>query len=220
MNTKTSILTALVALASGTGAMAQVYSQNVVGYVNLTMAPGYNLVANQLNASSSNNVNEVIKNVPVESLVLTFANNNYSPAIFDGASWIHPETGDPSTTTLSPGKGFFFFNPGASPLTVTLVGEVQQGASAVPLVPGYNLVSAVVPHQVALTAANNFPQTVEALYLTFANNAYTTYINDGAGWIDPETGDPRSANPAVGQGFFYFNPGNTNQTWARTFNVN
>ena len=48
MRTKALLLTAALGLASVATSMAQaVYSVNVVGYINLTMKPGFNLVANQ-----------------------------------------------------------------------------------------------------------------------------------------------------------------------------
>ena len=60
MRTKTILLTAAV-LAAGLGAsVAQsVFSVNAVGYVNVTIRPGYNLIANPLN-NGGNTVSEVL----------------------------------------------------------------------------------------------------------------------------------------------------------------
>src|SRR5437763_15367210 len=54
MRTKTLLLTAAV-LAAGLGAsVAQtVFSVNAVGYVNVTIKPGYNLICNPLNGSNN-----------------------------------------------------------------------------------------------------------------------------------------------------------------------
>jgi hypothetical protein len=225
MRTKTLLLTAALGIASAASSMAQaVYSVNIVGYVNLTLRPGFNLVANQLVASPNNQLDTVLPAAALESQVLKFANNNYSSDISDGTSWLDAGTGNPSTTTVSPGEGFFFFNPGNAAVTSTLVGEVRTGNGlTVPLPPGFSLDSSIVPQDISLTAANGFPQVLEMQYLTFnatTQNYNTALINDGTGWLDSLTGDPANATPTVGQGFFIFNPGNTTLSWTRNFNPN
>lgn len=225
MRTKALLLTAALGLAGAATSMAQaVYSVNVVGYINLTMKPGFNLVANQLKASPNNKLDSVFPAAPLESQVLKFVNGNYTADISDGSTWIDNATGNPSATTVSPGEGIFFFNPGTIDSTVTLVGEVTTGSNlTVPLVPGFNLVSSIVPQEIELTPANGFANILEVQYLSFnpsTQNYNPTLINDGTGWLNNETGDPVSApKPAVGQGFFIFNPGAA-FSWTRSFNPN
>jgi hypothetical protein len=224
MRTKTLLLTAALGIASAATSMAQaVYSVNAVGYINLTLKPGFNLVANQLNATGNNRLDTVLPAAPLETQVLKFANNNYTSDISDGASWLDAGTGNPSTTAVNPGDGFFYFNPGASDVTATLVGEVPQGDVGFSMGPGFSLVSSKVPQDISLTAANGFPQVLEAQYLTFnamTQNYNTALINDGSAWLDSSTGDPADARPTVGQGFFIFNPGTTPMVWTRSFSVN
>jgi hypothetical protein len=203
--------------------MAQVYSVNSVGYINLTLAPGFTLAANQLNATGNNRLDTVLPAAPLETQVLKFANNNYTSDISDGSAWLDNATGNPSTTTINPGDGFFYFNPGGSPVTATLVGEVPQGDVGFTMGPGFSLVSSKVPQDISLTAANGFPQVLEAQYLTFnsaTQNYNTALINDGTQWLNNDTGDPADARPTVGQGFFIFNPGGTPMVWTRSFSVN
>lgn len=221
MRTKALLGLAALAVSVATVSAQNVYSLNVVGYYNLTMKPGFNLVANQLN-TSNNTLNAVLPAAPIESQVLTYANNAYTIDISDGTAWVDANTGDPSTTSVAPGKGFFYFNPATADATVTFVGEVTQGTGlTVTNKPGFNLVSSIVPQAIPLTAANGFPQVLEMQYLTFANppGAYNILINDGTAWVDANTGDPASAAPAVGQGFFIFNPGTTDVLWTRDFTV-
>lgn len=225
MRTKTLLLTAALGVASVATSMAQaVYSVNVVGYVSQALRPGFNLIANQLNASPNNNLNTVLAGVPLESQVLKFANNNYGSDIYDGAAWLDATTGNPSTTVVNPGQGFFFFNPGAANLPVTLVGEVVTGNGLnVGLPAGFSLISSIVPQDISLSSANGFPQILEAQYLTFnaaTQNYDTALINDGTGWLDSVTGNPADARPVVGQGFFFFNPNATAANWTRNFNPN
>ena len=226
MRTKALLLTAVLGIASAATSMAQaVYSVNVVGYINLTMKPGFNMVANQLNASPNNKLDSVIPAAPSDSQVLKFANNNYSSDVSDGTSWLDNATGNPSTTTVSPGEGFFFFNAGTSDVTATLVGEVRTGNGlTVTMGAGFNLVSSIVPQQIALTAANGFPLVSDLQYLTFnaATQGYNdALVTDGATWFNNVTGaDAPAPTPDVGQGFFVFNPGTTPLTWSRNFNPN
>ena len=220
---KKNLLTAALGVIGAASSMAQVYSVNAVGYINLTMCPGFNLAANQLNATGNNRLDTVLPAAPLETQVLKFSNNNYGADISDGSAWLDAGTGNPSTTTVSPGEGFFYFNPGATPVTATLVGEVPQGDVGFSMGPGFSLVSSKVPQDISLTAANGFPQVLEAQYLTFdcaTQNYNTALINDGTGWLDSSTGGLADARPMVGQGFFIFNPGGTPMVWVRTFSVN
>ena len=223
MRTKTLLLTAALSVAGMASSMAQVYSVNAVGYINVTMRPGFNMVANQLNRTPNNSLNNVISGVPVESQVLKFENNNYSAELYDGSAWIKND-GSPGTLSASPGQGFFFFNPEGGNVTVTLVGEVPQGTGlTVPLPPGFALVSSIVPQAVPLTPANGFPNILEAQFLYFnaATQNYDAPIyNDGTGWILGDGTPVAAPAPAVGTGFFFFNPNATTANWTRNFSVN
>ncbi|HKX60959.1 MAG TPA: hypothetical protein VJS65_03930 [Verrucomicrobiae bacterium] len=100
----TLFLIAALSVAGATTSTAQVYSVNTVGYIKLTMVPGFNLVGNQLNRTSENSLNNVIPRAPIESQVLKFSNNNYQLELFDGTRWIKPD-GSPSTFSTNPGEG-------------------------------------------------------------------------------------------------------------------
>jgi hypothetical protein len=194
-----------------------------VGYINLTLNPGFNLVANQLVASPNNKLDTVLPGVPAESQVQKFIGTGFNVDIYDGAAWLDNATGNPSATTVSPGEGFMFFNPGGAPITSTLVGEVRTGNGlTVPVVPGFNFLSSIVPQEISLTAANGFAQVSEMQYQTLKadGSGFDILINDGAGWLDNSTGNPADARPRVGQGFVIFNPDAVNHNWVRDFNPN
>jgi len=228
MRTKALLLTAALGFAGAASSMAQaVYSVNVVGYINLTMKPGFNLVANQLNATPNNGLSSVLGVVPDETQVLKFVGNNYTSDSYfaELGGWITPE-GNPSTSTISPGEGFFYFNPNpATDYSVTLVGEVRTGNVSATYAPGFNLVSSIVPQQISLTPANGFTPVDELQYLTFNSatqqyNDALSYFTELGGWITPE-GSPSIPTPAVGQGFFLFNPSASSSfVWPRTFSPN
>jgi len=219
MRTKALLLTAALGLAGAASSMAQaVYSVNVVGYINLTMKPGFNLVANQLKASPNNKLDTVLPAAAIESQVLKFSNNNYSSDISDGANWLDANSGNPSATVLAPGKGFFFSNPGATK-GLTFVGEVPQGAVNLTLPAGIACLGTTTPQALELSAANGFPQLLEAQVQYFDNvaNDYVSYINDGTQWLDANSGNPVTVTPAVGQGWFWQNA--TANAWNRNFTV-
>ena len=222
MRTKALLLTAALGLASAATSMAQVYSVNVVGYINLTLRPGFTLVANQLNASPNNQVNTVFPSVPADSQIQKFANNNYTTFFNDGSGWIDFD-GNPTTVTVSPGEGFFFFNPGGAPLTQTLVGEVVTGNGlTVPIPPGFSLISSIVPQDISLTPANGFSPVADMQlqkYTGVPPDFYQFFFHDGSQWIDFD-GNPADARLLVGEGGFVFNPTGSNRNWVHDFNPN
>jgi hypothetical protein len=223
MRTKTLLLTAVLGIASAAASMAQaVYSVNVVGYVNLTMRPGFTLVANQLKGSPNNQLGTVLPGVPADSQVQKFAANNYTSYFYDGSGWIDFD-GNPTTVTVNPGEGFFFFNPNPGPLTVTTVGEVTTGNGlTVPIPPGFSLISSIVPQDISLTAANGFTLVADMQlqkYTGVGPDFYQFFFYDGTGWIDFD-GNPADARLLVGEGGFIFNPDAVNHNWVRNFNPN
>ena len=150
---RTKVLLGLAALAVGLStSMAQnVYSLNVVGYVNVSVGAGYTLFANQL-INGTNGINQVLANPAESALVLKFKNNDYVTDIAVSGAWYDNTTGNPSTTQLQQGEGWFYFNPGAA-WTVTLVGEVPQGAGlTVPLPANYTLAGTYTPEALSLVA--------------------------------------------------------------------
>jgi hypothetical protein len=189
------------------------------------MRPGFNLVANQLKAGNNSLINVFPSgSVAPDSHVLTFANNNYRDDIWDGSEWLDNAQGTPSTTTVEPGKGFFFLNSEANNATVTLVGEVMTGNSlTVNLPTGFSLVSSIVPQQIALTPANGFNAIPDMQYLTF-NSTVQNYddalLFDGTDWVNNASGVVVPApTPSVGTGFFILNP-EAATSWVRSFNPN
>jgi hypothetical protein len=227
MRTKTLLLTAALGAASIATSMAQaVYSVNIVGYINLTMKPGFNLIANQLNnGSPANRITTLFTDPPEESQVLEFAGGNYHSDIYirDLGGWVDAIEGTASTTAVDPGEGIFFFNAALSDHPVTLVGEVILGATTVTLNPGFTLFSSKVPMNIDVTPANGLIAGEEDQFLTF--NALTQNYNTGlinladlGGWVDQVSGTPTAPSLVVGQGAFYFNASvGTPRAWSRTF---
>jgi len=202
MNTKSLLLAAVVAAVGAVSGSAQVTSQNIVGYVRLSLNKGYNLIGNQLN-NGNNQVNTVL-NVPEGTTVYKFTGGKYSANSFVDGNW------DVPTMTLAPGEGFFINVPSAT--TITLIGEVSlSNSKALPA--GYNLLSVPVPLAGGLVdAAAGGLSAVEG---------DVVYQWNGAGFAGKEFVDgawaPSAPTVKVGEGFFLKGAA---RTYTRNFSVN
>lgn len=153
---------------------AQVWSVNAVGYVNLSLEPGLNLIANPLNSwSASSNSAPVLNHLntlmPLPdsadgTVIFRFdpVTQRYRDAVtfFAGFGW-YPASGDTNDPVmiLPPGEGFFIQPAGPTPLDVTLVGEVLQGHLVNPIPPNDSLKASLVPQTGLLASQLAFPST-------------------------------------------------------------
>ena len=243
MRTKTLLLSA-AALAAGvaTSMAANVYSVNVVGYINVVTSPGYNMIANQLDVDGVDAIPAVLSFAADPNSLNNCLTYNYDKAhatydvdYFDNTGfsgptgWYDNNTGNTSTNVVPPGKGFFFYNAQTTNITLTLVGSVIQGTNVVAITSGYNLISTLAPVQQALLpATNGFPANDTSLYLAFTNTtghgnyAVADYYDDTGfsgptGWYNNNTGNAETPTPAVGQGYFIYTA--TSSPWTYTFTV-
>ena len=114
MRTKTLVLAAVLSAAGIATSLAQaVYSVNIVGYINLTLKPGLNLITAQLKGTNQN-VNTILATtspvLPDNSFLFTWnaAGQKFDNALLSaGGVWYDQTTGTPATTTVSPGQAFF-----------------------------------------------------------------------------------------------------------------
>jgi len=190
MRTKT-LLIAAAALAVGTVAsMAQTtYSQNVVGYVNLTVpAKGYALVANQLQngsdaAKTNNSINAIFSGLTSDgngannTLLYLWNGAGYNTYQYftavDADSWFGANSGNGFYDTLgtlvsgslNQGGGSFLYNPTTTVVTNTFTGTVVQGTNLMTIKNGFNMLSFVAPVAGGIASTNsfaNFPGTSDA----------------------------------------------------------
>lgn len=256
MRTKTTILSA-VALAAGLlSASAQVYSANVVGYYNVAVnAGGYKLIANQL-TNSANNLNVVLgagaksdPNGVVNTVIYLWGGSGYNIyQYFTGADadtyflgvgsvngW-YDATGTLAVGTLKQGTGHFLYNPSASSITNTFVGQVVQGSFARTIKTGFDTYSIVPPVSTNVDSFVGFPGTSDVngvnndqiyiynggfniyQYFTGADaDNYFLGVGSVNGWYDA-VGTLQSSKQLVGQGFF-LNHLTAPVTWNSTFTV-
>ncbi|MEI2722206.1 MAG: hypothetical protein V9H26_01310 [Verrucomicrobiota bacterium] len=220
MRTKTTLAAAAILAAGLVSSMAQanVYSLNVVGYVNVTVEGGgaYNLLANPLNNTAGNDLNTLFSGPQANtSQVLTWDTDLFD---FSAVQPSYAAGAWSANVPLPVGKGFFYVNQGTT-FTQTFVGEVVQG-SFTNVVTGsgaYNLIGASVPEGGNFTAAitglspANTDQVLKWDVNTF--DFATVQPSYAAGAWSPAT---LTINPA--EGFFYVRQGPT-VNWVRNFTV-
>jgi len=211
MKTKALLLTVALGAASAATSMAQVYSQNAVGYINVPILSGFNLISAQL-ATTDRSIGALIPTAPDATTAFI-----YTPGVgfsiqtyIDGAGW------DPNPATQIPmGGGLWIQAPSA--FTITFVGEVPQGTLTTPVASGFSIVSSQVPQSGGLTSALGFPgKDADTCFKYTAGPGggfdITTYI-DGLGW------DPHEPVLGVGDAVWIQSSG-AHANWTRVFSVN
>jgi hypothetical protein len=76
MRTKLLLSAAVLGVAGVIAASAQVYSVNVVGYINVAVPPGFSMIANQLD-SGNNTVGSLMPSVPELTVLYKFVPVNW-----------------------------------------------------------------------------------------------------------------------------------------------
>lgn len=205
MRTKTLLLTAALSVATVATSMADVFSVNVVGYVNVTLTNGFTLVANPL-TGATNTVAALFPNPPDQLTIYKFTGGGYAINAFEFGAWANP------TQTFLPGEGFFVNNPGAT-YTNTFVGEVSQGNLTNPVPSGFSLTASQVPQTGLIqTDLKYVPSEGDTVYQFKQGAGYSIKSFEFGAW----SSEP---NIAVGEGFFLFN-NSAPKSWSRTFSVN
>jgi len=224
MRTK-ALLCAAALLAAGVAtsmAQSNVYSLNVVGYVNVVLKPGLSLIANPLDAGN-NSVSNIFRNVD-------YTQDTYAILTWDGSAFQGNQLdqfdgtwGNP-TQVLAPGTGFFWKNPTANPITNTFVGNVLQGTLTVPVPPGLNLVASKVPQDGFTQDLGLNPTPGHNTILLWDGHAFqgSDYDEFDSTWgpatgftVDPVKG-PYITNA---NGFFVKGDSQTTATFTRNFTV-
>jgi len=237
MRIKTVLLSGVVAALSSASVMAQVYSLNAVGYINVTLTPGFSILANQLNTTNNNlspllDAQIIAEQNPVTGLgglnsciLYKYESGNFvilSPDAFNTPPWDQTYA---TNTTLNPGEAVFVNNESGSNVVVTFVGVVLEGsltntalANAGQGGIGLNLISSIVPQAGRVDADLGLPEVDGDIVYVFnpstnAHPGYQTYTGDefnSPPW-DAPGGQPGNPTVGVGQGFFYhaFETGST-----------
>jgi hypothetical protein len=216
MRTKALILSAMIGVAGIVSSQAQnVYSVNVVGYINLTLTGEFSLIANQLDNGAGNYVTNVLDALPNQSVVYKFNGSTYDTLthiVLPTSSFWTPAGN--TAMTLAPGEGVFVKKPAAVPeINLTFVGEVMQGSLTNPVVANFEIYSAMVPQEGGIQTVHEYvPSNFDVVY-KFNGVSYdqSTWLTALSRWNPP--GEPQLG---VGEAFFMKA---TAQDWVRDFTV-
>jgi len=237
MRTKTLLCAALLAASAATTmAQSNVYSLNVVGYIQVPTYGGgnFNMVANPLN-NTNNGIANLFANAQDGDQVYRWnaGIQDLDGTIYTYSTFSHSWDGN---FTLQPGEGVFYANAGNN-TNITFVGDVIQGAYTQPVgIVGsgsFNLVSSSVP-------LGYIPGSG-----TFQNFVGASFTNAVVG-VNPQDGDQiYKWDPSIqdlygqiatystfshswddttlivnnGEGFFYAGAGTNQVTWSRNYTV-
>lgn len=205
------LMSAVLGLAA-MSANAETYSSNVVGYVNLTIGTGYNLIANPL-SNGDNMLKTVLPKLSLPSAETEITAMQYTGTGFFSAVYFDGEWDE--NFSLAPGEGIFLYNPGEA-FTTTFVGEVTVGEHSTDIPAGFSVVSNLIPQ------AN----TLSELKLPLAGESGEDYVM----FWDATKGTYSAAIPyfegewesnpsvAVGEAFFLYNSGAAAK-WTRSFDM-
>jgi hypothetical protein len=224
MRTK-ALLIAAAALAVGVvSSQAQVYSQNIVGYVNTPLPSSqYVLIANPLSGTSTN-AEAVLTSLQSGDSILFWTGTSYASYLYvDVGSWIYPDGNTVGPAPSVPvGTGFFYLNGQAGNETNTFVGSVVVSNTVTLPSSVYALVGSSPAIGGSLESTNlNLPLQSGDSVLFWTGTSYASYLYvDVGSWIYP---DGNTVGPApsvnVGQGFFYLNGQASAEIWTNSISI-
>jgi hypothetical protein len=244
MRTKTVLLSA-AAVAAGVAslqAQSNVYSLNVVGYVNVTLNAGYNAIVNPLDDGAGNLLTNVIGGglaatnqfvLPQGTSLLPWNGNGFGNAqtYITSYGWYDGSTENYSTNSIPPGLGMMIQLPPGSPATtITFVGNVLQGTTTNYLSAGYTLTGSTFPVAMPPGVVGDgqpgvtmqMPVIQGDSLVTFNNPGgfYSyTYVGTSYGWYDPNNANLSTNGPTIGVGQAFYMLKQTANPWVQSFSV-
>lgn len=246
MRTKILLCAAAFAASAAISMAQNVYSLNIVGYVNVATPVGFTFQSNPLDAGVTNGANEVIPNTGQWDgcEIHEWTGVGYKVSVFDSAT-ADTTTGftDRSFNPVPPpvlnsGKGYLFNNTLGTAQTVTYVGQARVGTNALSFPASTHVYAVGAPVPVAGGVMTTLGLTNSAGSLdgcevqTAVRNASGAIVGYQVSVYDSATADTttgftdRSFNPvpepqiAVGQGFFFNNATAATVTWTQVLNNN
>lgn len=218
MRTKSLLAAAAIVAAGALSSVAQsnVYSLNIVGYINVGVTNGnLHLLANPLKPSNGDyNITNTVKLQDPGSDGTTLFQWNAGTSSWDSYLWFDGFGWFPDANQ-NLGEGFFL-QPTLTQ-TITLVGEVQTGTSTNVIPTGLKLLGNKVPVAGPEPggAVGHDGDTVFTWDVP-GNQWVSTLYFDGYGWFD-NTAETNGPSLKVAEGFFFQNTGGA-LNWIKTLN--
>ncbi|PYK96985.1 MAG: hypothetical protein DME19_17885 [Verrucomicrobia bacterium] len=170
-----------------------VLSGNAVGYVTISVPPGYSMIANPLGAPS-NTVSSILPGAPEGATLNKFDTRLFklTENAVQGGKWINPNE------TLVPGEGAIFFNPTSDFKSINFTGEVMQGNMLLPIAAGFSVRSSQIPKPGRLHHDLGFPISAGDVVHLFDRDRQNYAIYE----YDPKKWDSNPPILGVGEAFW------------------
>jgi hypothetical protein len=156
MNTVKNLLRVMLfagTIAAGTAAQT-------VGYVNVSAAPGWNVIALPVHTSGGDPVARHFDNSPEGALLVRIVDGEFTTNRVEGGGWLQPDD------LLETGEGLLYFNPLPQNDVVTFAGEILQGALTNSIPAGLSLRGGRIPRDQARLSRD------QGLRLNLFDNVY------------------------------------------------
>jgi hypothetical protein len=170
-----------------------------VGYINISLEPGFNLISVPLKLGNSEiaGVFGSQNNLPDGLTVYIMEEGIFHGTTYFASSGQFEPT-DIAQETIPPGRAFFVYNPSRTQVLLTFAGEIPQGRLTNFLPAGFSAVAPMIPRSGTLSA-QGFPTAAgDTVYLwnartqTFYSSTYDDIDN---AWL------PREESISAGEGF-------------------
>jgi hypothetical protein len=156
-----------------------VYSQNVMGYASVTLAPGFTMVGNPL-MGGNDRVPDLLKEMPDGTTVSKFDSrqNRLRENSFSHGQWTD------ATDRIGLGEGAIVFNPSNDYKTLSFVGEVRMEGVTLPVPAGFSIQTSPFPQAGSLHPDLQFPIGEGDVIHLFDRDQqkYVLYPHDGNAW--------------------------------------
>jgi len=216
MRTKTLLAAAALIAAGAATSMAQsnVYSLNIVGYVNVPITGGLTAIGNPLrNGTPSDRLDQVLPYVDGDNVQI-WTGASWAVWGMDSLSatgWIGPTGTDAALANLpvvGAGLGFFYGN-NVGTTNITFVGDVRTGTNTIAVAAGLSPKSSPLPYGGAVSTGPINLQVQDGDNIQkWTGTGWAVYGRDSlssTGWVAPNGTDGPEPTLTVGQGFFYGN---------------
>ncbi|HWQ92379.1 MAG TPA: hypothetical protein VN673_11955 [Clostridia bacterium] len=129
----------------------KIEATNVIGYASVTLPPGFSMIANPFESSST--ISDFIRDWPDGTALSRFDTRLFrlTENTLQFGKWTNP------SERLHPGEGAIFFNPTSDYKSLSFFGEVMQGNLSVPIPSGFSVRSSLVPQPGHLVDDLAFP---------------------------------------------------------------
>lgn len=139
-------------------------------------------------------------------------------------AWIYQDGRSARSVELAAGQGVMFYNSKTSALGADYIGSIPKGGRRTLLAPGFSFIGSGLPWTGSLNSLglNSVASLEDQVHFynpaTISGGAGTwdIFFFDGISWID-QFGNVANRTVKLGEGFFYFNAGQTTKTWIQTY---